>query len=272
VFPAANILTYHSQNINFPRPGVNDHQALADDLEAVHQAGYRVRPLQHLADLLDGAAPAQPAEAVVYLTFDDGCDMDVHDIDYPGAGPQRSFLGVLQDFRARHGSAAQPGLHASSFVIASPQARAAIDAEALSGRGWISDGWWRAANDSGLLAIENHGWDHFHPATRPAGDSHLQVATSEQECQLQVLQAGRYIERHSGRQPQFFAYPFGYTGEYLPLQYFPDQRHGHGIRAAFGTAPGRVSAASDRWQLPRWVCGRDWHSSDELLAILRGDG
>lgn len=272
MLPAANILTYHSQNINFPRPGVNDHLALAADLEALHAAGYRIRPLEHLARVLDGACAVQTLESSVYLTFDDGCDMDFHDIDYPEAGLQRSFLGILRDFRARHGAAAQPELHASSFVIACPDARAAIDAEALSGRGWISDSWWQAANASGLLAIENHGWDHFHPATRAIDEPPVQVATNEQESLRQVLEAGDYIERRSGRRPQFFAYPFGHTGEYLPLKFFPDPLRSHGIRAAFGTEPGKVRPESDRWQLPRWVCGRDWHDSEQLLALLRGDG
>ena len=60
------------------------------------------------------------------LTFDDGPLFKLADFVHPEFGPQRGFLGILQDFRAEVG-ACQPELHATSFVIASPGARSAME-------------------------------------------------------------------------------------------------------------------------------------------------
>jgi hypothetical protein len=42
----------------------------------------------------------------------------------------------------------------------------------------------------------------------------------------------------------------------------------HGCRAALGAEPGPVTPSSDRSNLPRSVCGRDWKSAQELLALI----
>ena len=41
---------------------------------------------------------------------------------------------------------------------------------------------------------------------------------------------------------------------------------------AFGTEAGMMKADSDRWNLPRYVCGWHWKSSEELIAILSRAG
>lgn len=260
----AHILAYHSQNIAYPEPDSNDHEALRADLDALHAAGFRVVALDQLMDALDGRAELPPK--AVCLTFDDGCDMDWRDIDYPGAGLQRSFRNILGDFRRRHGADAQPGLHATSFVIADPAARAAIDAGALYGKGWISDDWWTEAESSRLIAIENHGWDHFHPAVSPDGEP------GPDTFRRQVEQAADFIANITDRRPRYFAYPFGDTIPWLRDTYFPDPGSGHGHRAALGTQPGPVVPDTDRWALPRLVCGRDWRDPAELVERLRRDG
>ncbi len=155
---STTILTYHSQNIGGQSTSDNDHVALEHDLEALHASGAKIIPLGELVDQLDGNGCDEGVSGAVCLTFDDGCDFDVRDLDYPGFGIQRSFMGILQDFTKKHGKGAQPGLHATSFVIASDEARRIIDTRSLFGKGWISDGWWRELSadlPSGLSSVKN---------------------------------------------------------------------------------------------------------------------
>jgi peptidoglycan/xylan/chitin deacetylase (PgdA/CDA1 family) len=225
--------------------------------------------LEWLADWLEGERDGAELANSVVLTFDDGCDFDVHDIEYPGHGLQRGFRGILQDFLATAGKS-PPRLHATSFVIASREARAIIDAGSLFGHGWISDDWWQSTDADGLIAIENHGWDHNHPdlAGDQRGDFHT-VDTHEQ-CLQQVVRAAGAIEAITGRWPRYFAYPFGESSHYIREQFFPKYLKAHGCRAALGTDPGPVTPSSNRWNLPRYVCGRDWTSSEQLLALIQG--
>ena len=128
----AAILTYHSQNIAGSETGNNDHHALAADLEVLHAAGCRFVSLTTLVNGIfadDSAATGQP---LICLTFDDGCDYDVRTLEFPPHGSQTGFLQIMEGFIKRHGSEAQSGLHATSFVIASPHARQLIDNTALS--------------------------------------------------------------------------------------------------------------------------------------------
>lgn len=265
----ASILTYHSQNVCYPHAHSNDHAALAQDLETLHASGYRVLPLTELIDVLDSKRPESHLDKAVFLTFDDGCDMDFRDIDFPTAGPQRSFYGILQDFIARHGHSAQPGLHASSFVIASRQARTALERKAFDGQAWISDDWWRTAQQSGLLSIENHGWDHFHDAPEPDQESAATQIRTQDAFELQVLRANDVIAGKSGRRPRFFAYPYGHTGSALPEVFLPAHSAQHQLLGALSTEPAHVHAHSNRWLLPRWVCGRDWNDGTGLQKLLR---
>jgi peptidoglycan/xylan/chitin deacetylase (PgdA/CDA1 family) len=206
----------------------------------------------------------------VCISFDDGVDADVHDLDFPGHGPQRSFLNIMRDFQDEFGPEAQPMLHATSFVIASPEARAVMDRHSLFGKGWMKDDWWRQDHD-GLLAIANHGWDHAHPDLRHLGeapDGHFRAVGDLQKADRQIRAAADYIaSRMDGRWPDLFAYPYGHVNEYLPGEYFPANVH-HGTRAAFTTEPQPVTPGSDRWRLGRYVCGRDWRSESDLQKIL----
>jgi len=264
------ILTYHSQNISGSETHNNDHVALAHDLSALKRAGIRIVPLSLLADVLEGKGTHEAVHGSVCLSFDDGCDFDVHDIDYPGHGTQRSLLGVLRDFQTEHGPEAQPGLHATSFVIASEEARSVIDARSLFGKGWISDDWWREAETTGLVSVENHGWDHNHPDLAP-GDASRGGFTNidnEEACRVQVELAAEAIAQKTGRRPAFFAYPFGESSAYMRETYFPEHVERHRCRAALGTNPGHVTDATDRWNLPRFVCGRDWRNPEVLLGLL----
>lgn len=262
------ILTYHSQNIRGDRPADNDHVALSSDLTALIDAGKRVIRLDALVDWLEGTTGDESVSDAVVLTFDDGCDFDVRDIDYPGHGLQRSFLGIMQDFLDGFDSEERPDLHASCFVIASEEARRQIDAGSLFGQGWISDDWWHEADASPLLSVENHGWDHNHPDLEGDARGNFHTVDTREQCMDQVVRAAEAIEAHTGRRPRFFAYPFGESSGYIRDEFFPGFPDVHGCRAALGTEPGPVTRETIRWHLPRYVCGRDWASPDELLRLL----
>lgn len=262
------ILTYHSQNIRGSGYEKNDHVALQQDLQAVHQAGFRVVPLDRLADWLEDGRDRANIDHALVLTFDDGCDFDVRDLEYPGYGPQRSFAGIMRDFLHRPGGSAQ-ALHATAFVIACPEARRTIDAGSLFGKGWISDDWWQDTDVGGLIAIENHGWDHNHPDLDGEQRGAFHTVDTHEQCLQQVVRAASAIEHITKRRPRYFAYPFGESSDYIREQFFPRYAAVHGCRAALGTDPGPVTRSSDRWNLPRFVCGRDWQSPQELLDLIR---
>ena len=270
----AAILTYHSQNIAGNDTANNDHTALAADLQALHDAGCRFVSVLSLVNHLFGGGPTDsnhdPDQPVISLTFDDGCDFDVYTTEFAEFGIQTGFLRLLEDFIRKNGQQAQPGLHATSFVIASPEARQAIDQGSLFGQGHMSDDWWHAAASHPLLDIGNHGWDHNHPDL-PAEDyprgGFTSVETFE-HCHHQVVQAGAFIEEKTGQWPQVFAYPFGESSDYIRNEFFPKYGGEHRSLAALGTCAGLVTTASNRWDLPRYVCGRDWSAPTELLAAL----
>jgi len=261
------VLTYHSQNICGNVYAQNDHIALHDDLRVLHRHGYLLAPLDWLADWLEGRRDDADLERRVILTFDDGCDLDVRDLDYPGHGLQRSFQGILNDFQAQSARPA-PALHATAFVIASREARHTIDRGSLFGQGWISDDWWRSTDTGGLIAIENHGWDHNHPDLAGGQRGGFHTVDTQEQCLQQVVQAAAAIELVTGRRPRYFAYPFGESSAYIRETFFPLFTGRHGCRAALGTDPGPVKHSSDRWNLPRFVCGRDWKSPQELLELI----
>ncbi|NIP18343.1 MAG: polysaccharide deacetylase family protein [Xanthomonadales bacterium] len=131
----------------------------------------------------------------------------------------------------------------------------------------MSDSWWREAASDPLLSIGNHGWDHAHPDLGYDPGSFLDVNDQEQ-CELQVVRSADYIEQTAGLRPDLYAYPFGQSSDYLRTRFFPEKSPLHRCRAAFGTRPGAVTRESDRWNLPRFVCGRDWRTPAELLALL----
>lgn len=265
------ILTYHSQNVRGDGQAQNDHAALRENLLALHRAGYRIVSLSRMMDWLDGESGDPLPGHAVALTFDDGCDFDVRDLDYPGHGVQRAFSGILADFTREHGAGAQPELHATTFVIASSEARRIIDAGSLFGQGWISDDWWRETDSSGLVAVESHGWDHNHPDLAGDARGNFHTVDTHEQCLEQVVRAAASIESRTGRWPRFFAYPFGQSSAYIRDTFFPGFTEVHGCRAAFGTEPGKVTEDSNRWNLPRFVCGRDWKSSEELLELVHRD-
>lgn len=266
------ILTYHATNVDGNDYGSNDHVAFAQDLRLLDTLGHRIVPLEQVVDAL--LAGASLPERAVAITFDDGTDFDFHDLPHPTHGVQRSMLNILRDFIGEAGAQAQPLLHATTFVVASPAAREEMDRKCLVGRNWYRDSWWQTAVQSGLLAVANHSWDHNHPTLT---STVARTAPGTFGCidnrvlaDLQVRQARDYIDALAPNAgSSLFAYPYGDTSEFLVAEYFPLGERVTGTRAAFGTRPGHLARGADRWHLPRYVCGADWRSPEELSYLLR---
>lgn len=266
------VLTYHSNNISGNDYESNDHVALAADLRALHQAGFAFVSLERVYRWYLGAELEE--EKPVAITMDDGSWFDYYDLEHPSCGHQRSMFNVVKDFIGEMGSSTQPDLCLSSFVIASPEAREQLDKKALAGLGWWSDEWWSEAQSSGLMTIECHSWDHCHPLVdRVAQSGNLKgdfsAVANFRDSDMQVAHAGDYIaSRLAGRRPSFFAYPWGEASAYMTDAYMPGSQERHQFLAAFSTEPRAVSRDDHRWMLPRFVCGRDWRSSAELIQSL----
>jgi peptidoglycan/xylan/chitin deacetylase (PgdA/CDA1 family) len=268
------ILAYHSHHVVGPGYGENDHVAFARDLDGLTDGHWRIVPL---ADLVR-AHREGVSERLVALTFDDGPVYDVEDVVHPDYGLQRGFANAMRAFAARR-PGAQPSLHATSFVIASPEARFAMEASADPRYTWLAPGsmgeaWWSPAIDSGLVAIANHSWDHLHPAlpavrhSRDARGDFSQVR-SVADADAQIRDAAAYLAAATdGRASPYFAYPYGHHNAFLASDYLPSL--GDALcAAAFTCEPRLVAPGDSRFLMPRFVCGADWRSPDELDARLR---
>lgn len=270
------VLTYHGIDVEGNDYDNNDHVALREDLETIQDHGSTIVPARWVAEVVVGDRPVPDRERWVAVTFDDGSHFDWHDLDHPTQGKQQSFYNILVDFRARHGDSAQPHLHATSFVIASPEVRAQLDRSCLVGCDWWTDDWWSVAVHDGLLDVQNHSWDHCHPTLervcqKDQVKGSFEAIDTYAECRCEIEQAGSYIERVTGRWPALFAYPDGEYSEYLHDAYFPHHTDEHRTFAAFGSLAGYVTEVASRWSIPRFVCRANWSSSNELLTILNGD-
>ena len=267
------VLTYHAVNISGNEYASNDLLAFAADLRVIDDLGLRVVPLQWVVEQLLGEATRDLSDCVA-MTCDDGSDFDFRDLDHPAHGPQRSLLGCMRDFIDERGADAQPNLHLTSFVIASPRARNDMDRVCLADKGWMGDAWWFAAQQSGLIAIENHSWDHNHTAVTapdingmPRG-SFLDV-NNYARASSEIAAATRFInERISPSRTRLFCYPFSHVSAYLHDDYLPNFQAEHGMVAAMGDGAQPVTMSSDRWNLPRYICGWHWKSPEALRSIL----
>ncbi|MBY0276150.1 polysaccharide deacetylase family protein [Candidatus Binatia bacterium] len=269
--PKIPILTYHSAQVDGMDYGANDHQALATDLELIAEEGFRVVPLSWVVEWLRGERSSADLQDAVAITFDDGCSMDFWDMDHPRWGRQRSFCNILRDFRDAHASS-QPHVHATTFVIASPATRRALGAN-LPGLEWISDDWWAEAARSGLMAVENHSWDHNHPLSpvvcqREQVKGRFDNIDTFAECEAEVVPAGEYIAARAGVRPTLFAYPWGQASDYFVNEYFPRNAARHGCRAAFTAHDGIVTSSVSLWAIPRLVFRANWSTCDELKGLL----
>ena len=267
----AHVLTYHSGNLTGNHYATNNLVALAQDLLQLRALSIPVVPLNAIvAARLAGAGSRLPAR-VAAITLDDGLDFDFDDLVHPFHGPQASVRTVLERHERAHGLR----VHATTFVIASPQARRQIAEREMLNRQWIGDHWWAAAVASGRFDIGNHGWDHVSPSASPVGQrdgktgSFRHVETFE-DADLQVRVAHEFIAAKAPNPATgYFAYPYGDASDYVADEYLPQHGERNGTIVAFTGNPGPLHAGSDRWRLPRYTCGMDWHSTDELARIFR---
>jgi peptidoglycan/xylan/chitin deacetylase (PgdA/CDA1 family) len=197
-----------------------------------------------------------------------------------GFGWQPGFLQLLRDFSLTLAPAERAAFRATSFVIASPEARLHIESSfdaqyTYLGAGSMADDWWLPAIETGLIEIANHSWDHLHPGL-PAVEHSEQArgdfaqVRCESDADRQIAAAGRFIASKTNNRAQpWFAYPFGHYNSYLTDDYFPGSRR-HGMAAAFTVDAAPVEAARSRWCIPRYVCGHHWRDPDMLARILRG--
>ena len=276
---SVSILTYHSHNISGNDYPENDHAALVTDIDVLRREGFHFVGLRRIVGAVLGGwqDPLLREKKCVAFTFDDGPIFDFRDFEHSRFGLQKSFRRILSEMKGRHPHDAHE-LCATSFVIASSAARQCMAMAPECGfsevTGWLADGWWVDAARYGLLDIGNHSWDHVHPSLPEAaitGDlrGNFGDVRTELDADAQIAMASYYIKlKTAGLAVPFFAYPFGHTSEYLLNEYFPHHQCRHGMTAAF-TADGRpVEPDENRWSLPRFVCGYNWRSPDELLKML----
>lgn len=272
----ALVLAYHSHNIAGARYETNDHVAFASDLATITEAGARIVPVTRIARALSEGRLDADGETLVGLTFDDGPLFDIDDFVHPRFGPQRSFVNAMLDFGRDH-AGAQPDLSATSFVIASPAARRAMERAEECGYAfvadWLTDAWWPRAYASGVLTIGNHSWDHVHPvpesiATESQARGNFAAVDNYRDADREIRIASDFINSMIPRRCETFAFPFGHTNDYLVREYLPNHHAEHGMTAAFGTGGREVRPGDSVWDIPRAVCGHHWKGPAELRGLL----
>ncbi len=268
------VLTYHSLHAPGNDYLSNDHIALEDDLALIRSLGFTIIPLGFIVKcLLDGITTNLKGRRLLALSFDDGSDHDYIDFVYPGIPTLKSFYTLLLEHRALINYGQAQLLNATSFVIASPEARTVLDHSCIAGRDQWRDVWWKEAHDSKVLDIANHSWDHCHPslervALRNQDKGSFYGVDNYEDANQQILAAELFIsEKLMGQTTGLFAYPFGEWNNFLVHEYFP--KNTDTFTAAFTTDGDYITADSNRWCLPRFVCGEHWRSTTELADLLR---
>jgi len=264
------ILTYHGNNINGLEYTNNDLVAFQADLQLIDAIGWRIITMDQLLAWYAGQLPDEAVKQAVVLTCDDGTWFDYHDLDHPSYGPQKSLFTLLKN----HQLATGKQVHMTNFVIVSPEARKRLDQLCLVGRGWWGDDWWQSAQQSGLMSIANHSWDHNHGVldnNNHSDDSFADIA-DEASCDQQIKQAQLYLQEKMGIgfNCPYFAYPYGNYSDYLHQKYLPQKARELGLMAAFTTRKDLVSRDTDRWAMPRLVCNYHWNSTTQLADLLQG--
>jgi peptidoglycan/xylan/chitin deacetylase (PgdA/CDA1 family) len=272
------VLTYHSHNVFGNDYHANDHVALAADLATLCSFQARIVSLDCIVQAHKACYWPNDDGLEVAITFDDGPRFDVADFVHRDSGHQKSFRKILTESAASFGNHASD-VCATSFVIASPEARAQMERSADCGfselTGWLGDDWWSDAAKSELLSIGNHSWDHVHPVVgRVAPREHIRGDFSKiadyEDADAQVRASSEYILSKLPNVSSLpFAYPSGQVSKYLCDEYFPQYQAMHRCYAAFSTAGRSIDPDDTVWALPRFVCGWHWRSTEEFVALLR---
>jgi peptidoglycan/xylan/chitin deacetylase (PgdA/CDA1 family) len=274
--PRVPVLTYHSLHTPGTDYHSNDHVALEEDLKVIRLCGFRVVDAGHLADAVIGTRDPPKGDCVA-ITFDDGVDFDYRDVERPGRATIKSFARILVESArpVTKSRVAWPVPCATSFVIASPAARAILDHTCIAGFGEWTHSWWREAHEAGVLRIGNHSWDHTHSTLPEVAQRNQMKGTFENidtwsDADGQIRRAEDYIEEVLGQpSSRLFAVPYGYAVGYLCNEYLPNFRRQHRQIAAFETGGDYVTMESNRWRLPRFTCGEHWKAPEDLGKILK---
>lgn len=270
------ILTYHSLKARGTNYQSSDHDALEVDLTLLKENGFRVERLITLVDAFNrGQADDFEGEKVCAITFDDGATHDFVDFYHPDRGLLKSFARILAEATdsSRVGWDEVP---ATSFVIASPDARDMLDVQCIAGRNQWHHHWWEEAIRVAHFDIGNHSWDHTHPvlphvAQREQIRGNFFCIDNRVDAHRQILDAEAFLVRKIGDlRSRLFAYPYGDVPDYLRDEFFPE--HENQFEAAFATGGDYWSEHSNRWAIPRFVCGEDWKTPEEFLQIIEGKG
>jgi hypothetical protein len=281
------VLTYHSwANYHDETTGACDTeaQALLRDLRVIHEEGFHIIPAYWLVEWVRGWRDGStlPDRAVV-ITLDDGHDLDFLDNAMPfhPCAPLRSMRSVLEEAAKWGWGGRKLPIHATVFVIGSPEARRHINPR------YMHDNWWPAAAHHPMLEIQNHSLDHDHiripggvydealdiPLTAGGGagqGTSLRIDTLDEH--IAYVEASTYwIWHKTNTGADLFAYPFGPASEYSKTVYFPGQQDTHG---AFCASGGYVTRQSDPWCLERVVhrapdSHGGWSSADGMRRILK---
>ena len=280
------ILLYHTWNVQDSCDyAVNDLLALEEDLQLLHDRGYTIVPLKHIAEWVVGDRLHIPAKSVG-ISLDDGHDRDFID-NIPvnhACGNIKSAHTILREFHERNPEH-QP--HATTFVIASRVARNMLDQE------YSNDNWWGAANSSPYMSVGNHSIDHEHPVIQektydPFFNRYLPAAgyadgewlgkmkpsriTTMHSANIFVADAGWRISTKTGEWPTLFSHPVGEVSDFMKYEYLPQMEHSRTYAAfctEFDTVEDTfVTRDSHRYCIPRFTFGWSWNSQEGLLQIL----
>jgi len=265
------VLTYHGLHAPGWEYHENDHVALEQDLQLLDSLDVRVAPLELVVrHALGQSVRGMEDRKIVAISFDDGTDLDYVDFSHPDYGYLKSFHRILREAPKLAWDGGTPT--ATSFVIASPDARAELDRTCIAGRGQWRDDWWGEAAAEGVLGIGNHSWDHTHPTLGEIaiGKKHQGRFDSIEDFETadtEILRAEHFIREKTGdRSAALFAYPYGESNDFLATEYFPARRDW--FNAAFTTAGAPLTAGCDTWRMPRFVCMEHWTSPEELSKIV----
>lgn len=268
------VLCYHSAQISGPGYEQNDHTALEHDLHELARRDYSIVSLDKIADIAgSGSTGPLSGKKLVGISFDDGINLDYHDIERPETGRVESFHGILSRSE-RWIPMLGSGARGTAFVIASPEAREILDDRCCGGTNLWNDDWWPECAGRGVIDIANHSWDHVHtelPDVRQEdglkGSFH--EITSFDDAEGQIFSAQQFIgQRTSGLNVGIFGYPYGHASRYLKHEYFPRNAERIGIKAAFSTAGHSVAPGCSVWDIPRFVCGCHWNSRSSFAELL----
>ncbi|HVP97814.1 MAG TPA: polysaccharide deacetylase family protein, partial [Roseiarcus sp.] len=174
---------------------------------------FSILPLPTLFDrFLAGDEERLSRGNFVVITMDDGSNCDFLD-----SGAFRSMNSMLRDFVLRRGSTVGDRHLATSFVVASPDARRP---------GVRDDFWWRECVKEFLIAIESHSWDHCQPNVHPVAQKDqikgtFRYVETYEDADVQFRKSREYIESVTHSACRYFAYPWGERNAYLTDQYLP---------------------------------------------------